>query len=221
MLPRILEPEAMDTADEAAEYDAMNHSAVNEAFAADFLSRFDPSEGPAIDIGTGTALIPIVIAKRSPAIRLTAVDLSEEMLTVGRRNVANAGCANRIELVHVDAKGTPFDSGRFAAVISNSIIHHIPEPIHALREMVRICRPGGLLFIRDLFRPHTDAEVIRLVHRYAAHETPHQRQLFDQSLRAALTVSEIGDLVSELGFDRSTVSATSDRHWTWIARKPA
>ena len=47
-----------------------------------------------------------------------------------------------------------------------------------------------------------------------------QRQMFDDSLRAALTLDEVRDLVRSLGFDSRGVNQTSDRHWTWKAQLP-
>jgi hypothetical protein len=44
--------------------------------------------------------------------------------------------------------------------------------------------------------------------------------MFDASLRAALSLDEIRQLIEELDFDPSGVTITSDRHWTWVARKP-
>jgi hypothetical protein len=59
--------------------------------------------------------------------------------------------------------------------------------------------------------------VARLVQAYAGDCNAHQRQLFDDSLRAAFSLEEIRALVADLGFDRAGVQATSDRHWTWSA----
>jgi ubiquinone/menaquinone biosynthesis C-methylase UbiE len=137
------------------------------------------------------------------------------MLDLGRQNVLQAGLADQIDLRLCDAKGLPFEDNSFAAVISNSIVHHIPEPIHVLREMVRVLAPGGILFVRDLMRPDDAPTVERLVATYAADANAHQQQMFADSLRAALTLSEIRALTDSLGFDPSTVLATSDRHWTW------
>jgi hypothetical protein len=88
-----------------------------------------------------------------------------------------------------------------------------------LAEACRVAASGGLVFIRDLLRPADDETVQRLVAMYAAGGNEHQRQLFGDSLRAALSLEEIRALVRELGYDESTVQVTSDRHWTWIARK--
>ena len=75
---------------------------------------------------------------------------------------------------------------------------------------------GGMLFIRDLLRPPTKDVLDNLVARYAGDANPHQRQLFADSLHAALTLEEVRALLASLGFDAETVQQTSDRHWTWI-----
>ena len=78
--------------------------------------------------------------------------------------------------------------------MSNSIVHHIPEPAHIFAELVRVTAPGGLLFVRDLARPDSDGIVKELVAQYAAIPATvqgaekamyeRQRELFDASLRA-------------------------------------
>jgi ubiquinone/menaquinone biosynthesis C-methylase UbiE len=216
----MLEPEVMDTAEEARDYDAMDHSAVNRVFAADFLAVWDGAN-PVLDAGTGTAQIPIELCRQHPAIHLVGVDLAEQMLAVARHNVAAAGLADRVRLEHRDAKELPHPDGAFAAVISNSIVHHIPEPARVLAEMVRVCRPGGVLFVRDLLRPPDEPTLRSLVDQYAGDANAHQRQMFGDSLRAALTLSEVRGLVAALGYAADTVRQTTDRHWTWSARHVA
>jgi len=217
MLARVLEPEVMDTPDEAREYDAMDHSAVNRAFTADFFSTCPTPSGPVLDVGTGTALIPIQMARVHPTVRVHAIDLADEMLTRAAANVAAAGFAERITLEKVNGRRMPFPDGHFAAVVSNSIIHHIPEPFHCLAEVTRVCAAGGTLFVRDLLRPTTELQLAELVELHTDGATPPQRQLFADSLRAALTLAEVQSLVVQLGFPPYTVAQTSDRHWTWVA----
>ncbi|MCE9552828.1 MAG: class I SAM-dependent methyltransferase [Planctomycetes bacterium] len=222
MLTRVLEPEAMDTPEEALAYDAMDHAEVNRQFVDDLLSAglVDAPKIEVLDLGTGTAQIPIELCRRCPQLRVVAVDLADHMLRIAQENVARAGLADRITLERADAKTKTLFAGRFAAVISNSLIHHVPEPGGLLVEAVRAAAPGALLFFRDLLRPPDDAAVKRLVYQHARQATPHQQQLFDDSLRAALSLEEIRQLVLALHFDRLGVRTTSDRHWTWTARKP-
>ena len=73
-------------------------------------------------------LIPIEICRQNAAVRILAIDLAEQMLAVGRRNVTRADLTGRLTLQKVDAKAMPFTDGFFGAAVSNSIIHHIPEP---------------------------------------------------------------------------------------------
>ncbi len=229
MLERILEPEVMDGPDEALAYDRMDHSEVNRLFVQQFkdqLSRNSaekapalPPDSPVLDVGCGTGLIPIEAARQLPKLKFTGVDLAESMLELGRKHLQRSGLADRIELVHCDAKNLPFPDASFFAVISNSIIHHIPGPSACLQEMVRVCKPGGYLFVRDLFRPESLGELNRLVALYAAGADAQQRELFAASLHAALTLAEIRKMVEQLGFAPETVNQTSDRHWTWSARK--
>jgi ubiquinone/menaquinone biosynthesis C-methylase UbiE len=221
-LARVLEPEVMDSTDEARDYDAMDHGEVNRRFVDDLLAaqrRFGvPLEARVLDLGTGTAQIPIELCLQNPLASVLAIDLAESMLQLAAENVERRGLSTRIALQQVDAKGLPFTDSQFAVVMSNSIVHHIPEPRNALAEAVRVLsKPGGLIFVRDLARPVDNDTVHRLVEMYAAGCNDHQRRLFDASLRAALSVEEIRALVSSLGFDPSGVQATSDRHWTWCA----
>jgi ubiquinone/menaquinone biosynthesis C-methylase UbiE len=214
----VLEPEVMDTPEEAADYDAMDHTAVNRVFAADFLAAWD-GRNPILDVGTGTAQIPIELCRQSPQPEVVGIDLAAHMLRVGEANVRRAGLAERIGLHLVDAKGLPFDDGSFGAVMSNSIVHHIPEPRSVLSEMLRVVVPGGLVFVRDLLRPENPRALQHLVATYAADANEHGRQMFAASLHAALTLDEIRALVSALGCDPMTVQQTTDRHWTWTARR--
>jgi ubiquinone/menaquinone biosynthesis C-methylase UbiE len=219
MLARILEPEVMDTPAEARDYDAMDHSAVNRVFVEDFLAAWDGAN-PILDLGTGTAQIPIELCRQSSTAQVVAIDLAEQMLIVGRENVHRARLDDRIRLQRVDAKGLPFPDATFGAIISNSIVHHIPQPGAVLAEMVRVAAPGAVLFVRDLLRPPDEMTLLRLVATYAGDTNDHQRQMFADSLHAALTVEEVLGLVSGLGFAPETVQQTTDRHWTWVARKP-
>lgn len=218
MLERVLEPEVMDSADEARDYDAMDHAQVNRAFVTDFLAVW-PRDGLVLDVGTGTAQIPIELCRRHASVRVVGIDLAEHMLQVGNENVRRAGLAERIHLERIDAKTLPFADGAFQAVMSNSIVHHIPGPLAVLTEMVRLTAPGGAIFVRDLLRPADDAAVRAIVAAYAGDANVHQRQMFEDSLRAALSLAEIRDLVRELGFAADSVQQTTDRHWTWSCVK--
>ena len=217
-LQRVLEPEVMDTPEEARDYNEMDHSEVNRVFVDDLLACGEIA-GDVLDLGTGTALIPIELCHRVAECRVMACDSSVSMLDLAVYNLAVSPAEGRIQLDQADAKQLRYEDDQFDVVMSNSIVHHIPEPAAVLSEAVRVAKPGGLLFFRDLMRPSESEDVSRLVAAYAADANEHQQKMFDDSLRAALTLEEIRELVASLGFAEQTVQATSDRHWTWIARK--
>lgn len=220
MLPRVLETEVMDTPEEASDYDAMDHSTVNDRFVADFLAFHGPCRsGRILDVGTGTARIPIALCRTDRAARVVGTDLSNEMLAVGRRNVEAAGLSDRIELQVVDAKMMSLPDASFESVMSNSIVHHIPDPAFVLREIARLVAPGGAIFVRDLARPASRDDLDRLVEQYAGNEVPRARDLFAASLHAALTVDELRRLLAAERLPAGEVAMTSDRHWTWMARR--
>jgi ubiquinone/menaquinone biosynthesis C-methylase UbiE len=217
MLPRVLEPEAMDTVEEAREYDAMDHAAVNGRFVAEFLAAHGSCRGGEIlDVGTGPGRIAVALCLADPAARVLALDLAEAMLDLARRNIAQAGLTTRIECVLGDAKALAWPDGRFEAVISNTIVHHIPDPLPALAEMARLVAPGGTLFVRDLARPATSEEVASLVATHVGGESPSGQALFAASLHAALTVAELRTIARTIGLPQDGIAMTSDRHWTWV-----
>ena len=225
MLARILEPEVMDTAAEACDYNSMDHSAVNRVFVDDlFVAAASVPKSPSgtwqvFDAGTGTALIPLELLSRPVAVTITASDLAEQMLIVARANVQAAGLAGSIRLTLSDCKQLPEGDATYDIVMSNSIVHHIPEPLSVLRELWRVLKPGGLLFVRDLMRPDDLDTLNELVRTYVGDANSHQQQMFRDSLHAALTVREVGDLLTTIGIGTDAVCATSDRHWTVATRK--
>ncbi len=218
MLPRVLEPEVMDQAQEARDYDAMDHGPTNRAFVEDLLQAC-PDPHDALDVGAGTAQIAVELCRSAASCRVMAADLSVEMLELARYHIEVSGLSDRVQLDHCDAKQMPYPDGMFDLVICNGMLHHIPHPLELLRESVRVCRGPGWLFFRDLLRPAEIRELDRLVETHAGQATQRQQTLFRQSLHAALNLDEIRALVAELGFAADTAQQTSDRHWTWSASR--
>lgn len=217
-IPRVLEIEVMDTLEVAQAYDAIDHGEVNRQFVGDLLDQL-PGSGPALDIGTGTARIPIELCREEPDVDVVAVDLARAMLDVAADNVCQNGCKSQIKLELADAKHLPYADGSFPVVISNSLVHHAAVPDLFLREAWRVLADGGLVFMRDLVRPIDETALDHLIEVYARSATGAQRRMFADSLRAALTVDEMQSQIERLGGSPQSVQPTSDRHWTWCTRK--
>jgi len=218
LVTRTLEPEVMDTFEAAMMYDQMDHEAVNRKFVDDLLSGGEVV-GEVIDLGTGTALIPIELCQRVEAVRILAIDASGEMLDLARRRIEIAQMTQRIQLEQADCKALKgFATAMADTVISNTVIHHLANPAQMVGEAVRLLRPGGRLFIRDLVRPATLGEVDALVAAHAADEAEAARAMFRDSLLAALTLAEAREMFASFGLSPENLKMTSDRHWTFDGR---
>ena len=232
-LERILEPEVMDSEKEAQEYNDMDHSAVNQKYVQELLDfartalgyagdeqedsddEDEFSLGDVLDLGTGTALIPVELCKQHSECRVMAIDMAASMLDLAYYNIEAHSMTERINLAQVDAKKMSYEDAMFDTAISNSIIHHLADPLSSLREMARVTCEGGVIFVRDLMRPDDVETLDAIVQAYAGEESEYSQKLFRDSLHAALSLAEIRQMVSQLGYDPDSVQATSDRHWTW------
>jgi ubiquinone/menaquinone biosynthesis C-methylase UbiE len=212
-MERILEPEVMDTEAEALEYDAMDFWAINTLFAQRAV-ELGSQIAQVLDLGTGTARIPILIAQARPAWQIIAIDLAESMLAIARKNVVSAKLETQIQLELIDTKQLPYPSFSFDGVISNSLIHHLPDPLPFFRELKRVLKPQGFLLLRDLIRPNSSVIADAMVTEIGTEYSPHQTQLFRDSLGAAFTLEEIQSFVEAVGLSDVKVYQSSERHWT-------
>ncbi len=209
-MERTLEPEYMDTRQEADEYESMDHAGPNAAFV-ERAASLGP-RGRVLDLGTGPGHIPVLLCERVPGIRVVALDAARTMLDHARRHRAASPHAARIGLVRGDAKRLPFADGCFDAVLSNTILHHVPEPADMLREVARVLAPGGALLVRDLFRPPTPQRALELVDLHCAGQNDVQRELFRASLHAALTPDELRACADACGLASAELVVDTDRH---------
>lgn len=228
MLKRTLEPELMDTLEDARQYNRMDHADVNRQFVVDLIAfasqcQSDGYDGLAtdvVDLGTGTALVPIELCRRVDSVQVLAIDDAVNMLDLAIYNIEAANLRDRITLAKGDAKSLVYEDETFDTTISNSLIHHSPVPEQCFAQMHRVTASGGLLFVRDLVRPNSDAMARQLVQQYAQGATDYCKRLFLDSFHAALTIDEVRQFVGDLGYNSQTVTMSSDRHWTWAAIKP-
>ena len=118
----------MDSWEETVAYDAMEFTQVNTAFA-EHAIELGPSEAYVLDAGIGTARIPVLLCQMRPRWRVIGIDMAENMLRIGFQHVEQAGLQQQIVLECVDAKQLPYSEGQFDMVVSNSLIHHLPDPL--------------------------------------------------------------------------------------------
>lgn len=210
MMPRTLEPEVMDTPEEADGYDSMDHSLPNDNFVGRLVEL--GARGSMLDIGCGPGHVALLVAARIGDAEILGVDLAANMLRHAERRRAASPHRSRLRFEIADAKRLPYADASFDTVFSNTIMHHIPEPAPYLAEAFRVLRPGGVLLIRDLFRPPTPERALELVALHAASADAYQKELFRASLHAALTPEEFADLAHRAGIHGHRIVIDTDRH---------
>jgi demethylmenaquinone methyltransferase/2-methoxy-6-polyprenyl-1,4-benzoquinol methylase len=97
-----------------------------------------------LDVATGPAGPALELADRTDA-RITGIDLSEEMLSRGQRNVAAAGRQDRIALVLGQGEHLPFPTAAFDALTFTYLLRYVADPAATLSELARVVRPGGTI----------------------------------------------------------------------------
>lgn len=106
-----------------------------------------------LDVATGTADVAIALVRKFPEARITGIDLSEGMLSVGRKKVAKAGLSDRITLTQADCLHLPFGDNSFDAVTVAYGVRNFERLLDGYREMTRVLRPGGRLVVIELSTP--------------------------------------------------------------------
>jgi demethylmenaquinone methyltransferase / 2-methoxy-6-polyprenyl-1,4-benzoquinol methylase len=105
-----------------------------------------------LDVATGTAAVAIELTRRTGC-HVIGLDQSAEMLEAGRRRVAAAGLAGRIELVHGNAERLPFEDASFAALTFTYLLRYVADPAETMRELARVVRPGGTIAMLEFGLP--------------------------------------------------------------------
>ncbi len=103
--------------------------------------------GPTLDVCAGTLDFAGILAARRPKGRVVAVDLSGEMMRLGRSK------APTVETLVGDACDLPFEAGTFGAVVCGFGVRNVSSPEVFAREAMRVLAPSGLLVVLEAFRP--------------------------------------------------------------------
>ncbi|WP_235439255.1 methyltransferase domain-containing protein [Streptomyces yangpuensis] len=103
-----------------------------------------------LDVGCGPGTITADLAELvAPGGRVTAVDAAEGVLAQARAHVAERGLDGAVSFAVADVHALDFPDDSFDVVHAHQVLQHVGDPVRALREMRRVCRPGGVVAARD------------------------------------------------------------------------
>lgn len=212
-MERILEPELMDDPRQAEAYAQADFEEENQGFVERFREYFPEfAQGTVLDLGCGPADIPIRFAKLHPDCQIIGIDASAPMIQLGKQAVKQAGLADRVTLrcERIDDVA----GARIAdAAISNSLLHHLPNPLQFWQKLRQLVKPGAPVLVMDLLRPKSPEAAQAIVDQYAASEPDILRRDFYNSLLAAFTEDEIGSQLARMNLTRLLIDIPDDRHW--------
>ena len=213
-MQRICEPELMETEEQAEAYDRADFEEPHRRFV-DLLHERIGSPlpfGDILDLGCGSCDIVVRLARRYPGTPILGIDGSDAMLRRGherlRREPAIAPFVRlqRALIQSLDLRRS------FGAIVSNSLLHHLHEPMDLWTCVQRHAKPGTRIFVGDLRRPASREEAERLRDLHADGEPDVLRRDFFNSLLAAFTTEEVEAQLGVAGLSGLHVEAVGDRH---------
>jgi cyclopropane fatty-acyl-phospholipid synthase-like methyltransferase len=212
-MDRTLEPELMDDPAQAEAYAAADFSAENQGFVERFREYFpDFSRGQVFDLGCGPGDIPVRFAKAFPGCSVTGIDASRPMIELAERVISQAGLSDRVT-VWCERFQDLAGANQADAVISNSLLHHLPNPLQFWRKLRSFVKPGSPVLVMDLLRPESPEAAQAIIDRYAKGAPDILRRDFYNSLLAAFTEDEVTAQLARMNLTRLLLDVLDDRHW--------
>lgn len=119
------------------------------------IAQLDPQQHRHIlDVATGTADVAMQTIRRQPGVEhIMGIDISNEMLEIGRKKISRAGLTQKIELQQGDSENLPFPDNTFDAVTVAFGVRNFEHLEAGLSEMRRVLKPGGRLVVLEFSRP--------------------------------------------------------------------
>lgn len=199
---RIPETEAMPSGSNASLYN--DYLRARRGYKEDFCNLVVSkcARGNVLEVTSGWGYTGIDITKRSGQISLHILADNDEIARLAENNAHEEEIFSHVEITQGSKYSIPYPDNYFDAVVSTNVLHTWQSPERIIREMYRVARAGGHLFINDLRRDaeETIAEyMIREMKEDKTHFGQYSLSKFIQSWRAAYTIDEIRAMIENVG----------------------
>ncbi|MBI1261046.1 MAG: methyltransferase domain-containing protein [Rhizobiales bacterium] len=126
----------------------LSFGAFVEAGRARAIEQINASSGKLLEVGVGTG---VALPNYARHLSITGIDLSPDMLRKARDKVREKRLHNVDGLFEMDASELTFDSASFDTVVAMYVMTVVPDPVAVMRELERVCKPGGEVIIVNHF----------------------------------------------------------------------
>lgn len=215
-MKRIPEPELMDSVAQVNAYASADFSEPNRLFVDVLLEHQGnhlPPTGRLVDLGCGPGDICVLLARAMPGWHLTGLDAGPNMLARARQRVQAESLSEQVDFELARLPDDSLTPGSYDLVISNSLLHHLPNPGDLWQAVARLGKPGAVVQIMDLQRPPTKKRASELVDEHAGEEPDVLQQDFYNSLLAAWTPDEVQAQIAAAGIGGLAIREFTSRHW--------
>jgi trans-aconitate methyltransferase len=214
-MQRIPEPELMNGAEQARAYAEADFSEPHDRCIELLQTSLPdlPLAGTALDLGCGPADITLRLARAFPNWTIDGLDGSPAMLNYGYEAVRQAGLTEQITLRETYLPHGEAPCDRYDLIFSNSLLHHLGDPMVLWQSIHRWAKPNAAIFIMDLIRPDSTQTAAQVVKQNAANEPEILRRDFYNSLLAAYRVDEVQVQLQQTQLEYLKVKPVSDRHF--------
>lgn len=212
---RIPEEELMNDIAQAQAYAQADFEEPHNNFIRLFQEMFGSSLNVrlVLDLGCGPGDITFRFARAYPSCSVHGIDGSDTMLAFGRKALAGApDVQDRILFISGLLPDIELPGSRYDCIISNSLLHHLPDPLILWETVKCFAAPEAPVCIMDLKRPKSIDEARELTETYAGEEPEILKRDFYNSLCAAFEASEIEKQLRKTGLKNLSVREVSDRH---------
>lgn len=212
-MKRIPEPELMLKPEQVIAYAEADFEWPHSNFIKLIHNKLPNKEvkGKAIDLGCGPGDITFRFATEFPDIKVHALDGSIEMIRYAN-NVLTSSVDIRDRVIFINSMIDEYrPTYTYDWIISNSLLHHLPDPMIFWDSLKSFARSGSHVFIMDLFRPESMEAAMALTNKYTEGEPDALKNDFYNSLISSFDLEEIKNQLVEGELDLS-VEIVSDRH---------